>query len=166
LCLALLGALEVTLALGGCVRHRAGNRNSDSVSDGSNNNAGLSKEDLAAAGLSPRPIEKTVVRESFLVGPVDYREFQLTAADRGRLDGKFSIDNGEDGKFNVLVLDDLNFEKLRHGGRIACYYESGPVSSGSLSVELTPNTYHIVFVNNEMQGPRISIGADIEFIVQ
>jgi hypothetical protein len=157
--------LQITIAFGGCAHRAVRNGNSDPPSDLSSRNTPPSKDAVAPLiGGRSLSTEKTVARESFFVSPADYRDFSFSVSERGLLEGKFSIDNGESARFNLLVLDDLNLEKLRHGGRIACYYESGPLSSGTLSVELSRQTYHLVFVNNEPVGPRISIGADVKLI--
>src|SRR5262249_54336339 len=88
----------------------------------------------------------TFLSETFSVPPADFRDFQFTATDKSKLEGTFSV-NGN-GYILVLVLDDRNVAKLKSGERVASYYESSaPTNSDTVSVELSPKSYHLVFLN-------------------
>jgi hypothetical protein len=106
----------------------------------------------------------TFLSETFSVPPADFRDFQFTATDKSKLEGKFEV-NG-DGYVVVLVLDDRNVAKLRSGERVASYYETdGPKNSGTVAVELSPKSYHLVFLNGP-SGSSKAVSASFKLLIQ
>ncbi len=82
-------------------------------------------------------------------GSYEYYQFAPPASSTGiSVSGSFTASGGSGNDIVVLVMDETNFVNWRNGHQASAYYNSGQLTTGTISASLpTSGTYYLVYSN-------------------
>ncbi|HZY46776.1 MAG TPA: hypothetical protein VFE96_03160 [Candidatus Bathyarchaeia archaeon] len=97
------------------------------------------------------PHTGNIVNGLITVRPGTYNYYQFTVpvgATSTALGGSFSVSGGTGNNIEVLVMDQSNYNNWKSGYQASKFYDSGQVTSGTLTASLpTGGVYYLVYSN-------------------
>jgi hypothetical protein len=95
-------------------------------------------------------VSSSVVNGDISVGAGQYEDYQFTVPDgasNAQLAGNFIASGGSGNDILVLVLDQTDFVNWQNGHSVTTYYNSGQLTTSSISASLPSGVYYLIYSN-------------------
>jgi len=106
----------------------------------------------SSGGLLPSQHTVNIVNGLITVGGHSYDDYEFTVpsgASSVRVSGPFTASGGGGNDINVYVMDQTDFTNWSNGHQASTYYNSGQVTTGTVSASLPGGgTYYLVYDNS------------------
>lgn len=111
-------------------------------------------------------LAEPIVTGAFIVEPRTFKMFKIAVAEgmtNPRIEGTFSA-TGARNDIEVTLLDETQYAKWESRNRFEAAYQSGRVTTGTISLELAPvpATYYMVFSNRFSFLSNKAVTADVQ----
>ncbi len=112
------------------------------------------------------PMVREIVNGTFTVsaGSYEYYSFDVpSGASKTTVQGTFTVSGGGENEINLYVMDSANFANWQNGRNASWYYDSGELSTGTVTATLpSDGNYDLIFDNTFSAGSKI-VNAEVGF---
>lgn len=92
-------------------------------------------------------VRQPILDEMISVGPGEYKYYLITIPTTANVEGDFTAYGGSGNDIIIYIFDETSFTNWVNGHQVGTYYNSGQMTTGTISASLSPGRYYLVYSN-------------------